>query len=212
MTNITTVTLTSGVPTGPAGAATVSTIDQLLAAGCPISDGTTNLVAVKAASTAAVAADKALVVSISPNGVNANGQATMANGAPVSLPSDQSTISVAQDTSKLANGASGTTLTPLFAPIVASSSGVTNIVALVTSKKIRVLALSLTANGAVNVKFQSHVTPTDLTGLHYCAAAGDGIVYPFNPLGWFQTVSGEALDINLSGAVAVGGTLVYVTV
>ncbi len=47
-----------------------------------IHDGTT-LAAVKAASTAPVAADAALVVAISPNSVNANGLATIANSAPV---------------------------------------------------------------------------------------------------------------------------------
>lgn len=105
----------------------------------------------------------------------------------------------------------GAALTPKFAKIVASSSGATSIVALVSSKKLRVLSWQLVCNGAVNVKWQSHVTPTDLTGLHYFAANG-GITVPFNPYGHFETVAGEALDINLSGAVAVGGSLVYVEV
>lgn len=47
-----------------------------------ITDGT-NKAAVKAASTAPVATDPALVVSISPNSINANGPATPANSAPV---------------------------------------------------------------------------------------------------------------------------------
>lgn len=46
--------------------------------------------AVKDASTAPLATDPALVVSISPNCVNANGQTTMAASAPVVLASDQS--------------------------------------------------------------------------------------------------------------------------
>lgn len=99
----------------------------------------------------------------------------------------------------------------LFSTIVASASGVTTIVALVSSKKIRVVAMQLVANAAVNIKWQSHVTPTDLTGLAYLAANG-GYVFGYNPAGWFQTISGEALDINLSAAVAVGGSLTYVTV
>lgn len=113
------------------------------------------------------------------------------------------------DTSTIYNGT--TALTPKFATIVASSSGATTIVAAVTSKKIRVIALQLVANAAVNVKWQSHVTPTDKTGLAYLAANG-GYVLPKNEYGWFETVAGEALDINLSGAVAVGGSLVYVEV
>src|SRR5437870_534359 len=54
-----------------------------------VGDGTNNA-AIKAASTAPVATDPALVVAISPNSVNANGQATMANSAPVVLASNQS--------------------------------------------------------------------------------------------------------------------------
>jgi hypothetical protein len=129
----------------------------------------------------------------------------------VVIATDQPTLNVSAspETSTVYNGT--TALTPLFANLTASSSGAQQLIAAVSSKKIRVLALALVANAAVNVKFQSHVTPTDISGLYYCAQNG-GFVLPFNPAGWFQTVSGEALDINLSGAVAVGGSIVYVTV
>lgn len=107
---------------------------------------------------------------------------------------------------------SGTTsLTPKFARIVASSSGATEVVAAVTLKKIRVLSYVVVADAAVNVKFQSHVTPTDKTGLMYCAAKG-GVSSGFSPVGHFETVAGEALDINLSGAVAVGGHVSYLEI
>lgn len=100
MSNLTSVGLTSGVPTS--GTGTVSTIDQLLV---KIADGTaqtkltdgTNVPAVKAASTTAAATDPALVVAISPNGQNANGQATMSNSAAVVIASDQSSIPVNGD-------------------------------------------------------------------------------------------------------------------
>lgn len=104
-----------------------------------------------------------------------------------------------------------TVLTPKFQKITASASGATTIVAAVAGKKILVLKWDLVCNGAVNVKWQSHVTPTDLTGLYYFAANG-GIASAFSPVGHFATVAGEALDINLSGAVAVGGVLTYVEV
>ncbi len=52
-----------------------------------IGDGT-NVANVKAASTAPLASDPALVVALSPNGLNANGRATSANSAPVTLPND----------------------------------------------------------------------------------------------------------------------------
>lgn len=58
-----------------------------------ITDGT-NKAAVKPASTAAAATDPALVVTVSPNGLNANGQATMANSAPVVIASNQSNLAV----------------------------------------------------------------------------------------------------------------------
>jgi len=98
--------------------------------------------------------------------------------------------------------------TKTFLALNASASGVTTLIAATPGKSIRVVALALVANGAVNVKFQSHVTPTDITGLYYLAANG-GFVLPEAVDGWFKTVAGEALDINLSAAVAVGGSLVY---
>lgn len=116
MSNLTSVGVTSGVPTS--GTGTVSTIDNLLALGSPISDGSTNLVAVKAASTAPVASDKALVVAMSPNSVNANGQATMANSAPVVIASNQASIPVTL-TSTTLTGTSTVTATP------ATSGGLT---------------------------------------------------------------------------------------
>lgn len=61
-----------------------------------IMDGTldgTAKATVKAASTAPVATDPALVVAISPNTQNANGQATMANSTPVVMASDFTGIS-----------------------------------------------------------------------------------------------------------------------
>jgi hypothetical protein len=117
--------------------------------------------------------------------------------------------SASHETSTIYNGT--TALTPLFATIVASASGATTVVAATGGKRIRVLRWSLSSNGAVNAKWQSHVTPTDLTGLHYLtqfATAGGA----YCPIGIFQTVSGEALDINLSAAIAVGGELTYVLV
>jgi hypothetical protein len=84
-------------------------------------------------------------------------------------------------------------------------------VAAVTGKKIRVLAMALVANGAVNAKLQSGAGGTDITGLFYLAANG-GFVLPYNKVGWCETVASALLNLNLSGAVAVGGCLMYVEV
>lgn len=119
-------------------------------------------------------------------------------------------VSASAETNTVYNGV--TALTPKFAKISCSSSGVNIVVAAVSSKKIRVLQWNLTVSAAVNAKWQSHTTPTDLTGLYYGAAAGWGISASYCPQGYFESLSGESLDINLSGAVAVGGSLTYIEV
>lgn len=105
----------------------------------------------------------------------------------------------------------GTLVTPKFAAIAAASSGNNTLVAAVTSKKIRVLAIAFMANGTVNGKFQSGAGGTDLSGLFYMVA-NTGAVLPFNPAGWYETASGVLLNLNLSGAIAVGGCLTYIEV
>jgi len=117
-------------------------------------------------------------------------------------------ISAGIDTSVIYNGT--TALTPKFAPIACSSSGANAIVAAVEGKKIRVISYLISCNGAVNAKWQS--ASTDKTGLLYMDAAGKGAVGPANPIGHFETVANEALNLNLSGAVAVGGHITYVEV
>lgn len=89
MPNLTFITLTAGIPT--AGTGTVSTLDQLLAVGLKLTDGT-NIATVKAASIPAVATDTALVVALSPNGQNTNGKKPAATSAPVTLDSDSSNV------------------------------------------------------------------------------------------------------------------------
>lgn len=99
------------------------------------------------------------------------------------------------------------------AAIACSSSGNNEIVAAVSGKSIAVLGYVLVANGAVNVKWRS--ASTDKTGLLYLAANGGAAVpvVPLSKLGagacWFATAAGEALNLNLSGAVAVGGHVLY---
>ena len=143
-------------------------------------------------------------------------QATQPISIAAALPAGTNLLGITSSPSETSTIYNGTTaLTPLFANITASSSGATSVVAAVTSKRIRVLSFRVTASAAVNVKFQSHVvsppSATDITGLAYYAANG-GEVTGFSPVGWFQTNVGEELDINLSGAIAVGGSIVYVTV
>ena len=120
----------------------------------------------------------------------------------------QTPTSVAHDISRMADGRNS--LDPGFAVIACSAAGNNEIVAATVGKKIRVLCYNFMGNGAVNAKWTA--TSGDLTGLSYLDAAGKGKVVPFCPIGWFETEEGEALNLNLSGAVAVGGELVYVLV
>lgn len=184
----------------PSGAATESTLSSL--------NGK-----VTACNTGAVVISSAL-----PAGTNAIGKLAANSGVDIgdvdvtSAPARSATTDTI--TAKLATDAimNGTAaLTPKFAVIAASSSGNNTLVAAVTSKKIRVLAALLISNGSVNVKFQSGASGTDLTGLAYLVA-NTGFTLPFNPVGWFETGSNTLLNLNLSGAVAIGGMLVYVEV
>jgi hypothetical protein len=102
----------------------------------------------------------------------------------------------------------GVSYTVKRAAVALSATGAA--VAAVTGKKVRVIFAWLTGNGAVNVKWQS--ATTDLTGLEYIDAAGKGMVLPPNPYGWCETASAEALNLNLSASVAVGGLVGYVEV
>jgi hypothetical protein len=92
------------------------------------------------------------------------------------------------------------------AVIAESTSGDSALVAAVTGERYRVKALAISCAGTVNAKFRSGTT--DKTGLFY-GVANTQVVLPYNPAGWFETDAGEALNINLSAAVAVGGQIVY---
>lgn len=189
--NITNVSGTVSLPTGAATVASQATANTSLGA---------------------IAASVAGTLTVGSHAVtNAGTFAVQASVA--ALPARTATadaITAKLATDAIQNGL--TALTPKFAAIAASSSGNNTLVAAVTSKKIRVLAYNFMANGAVNGKFQSGASGTDLTGLKYMDGAGAGIVAPFNPIGWFETGSNTLLNLNLSGAVAVGGELVYVEV
>lgn len=92
------------------------------------------------------------------------------------------------------------------APISASSSGDNTIVPAVTGKKIVVKGVVVVAAGTVSVKWRSG--STDKTGAVPLVANG-GYVLPVSTVGWLETVAGEALVLNLSGAVLAAGHIVY---
>lgn len=96
--------------------------------------------------------------------------------------------------------------TPVFrAKIDVTSSG--DIVAAVAGKAIRVLEWMLTGTTAGSVKWQSGAT-SDLTGVIPTGANG-GAAPGFSPIGNFQTVVGEKLNLVLSGTGQTGGYVNY---
>lgn len=101
---------------------------------------------------------------------------------------------------------------PIFAKVSASSSGNNTIVAAATGYKIRVLHYFLVASGAVDVKFQSGASGTDITGLMQFDAKGQNAGSSFGKYGVMETASAELLNLNLSAAVNVGGHIVYTLV
>lgn len=106
----------------------------------------------------------------------------------------------------------GTTLaTPKFAVIDDALSGDNTIVAAVASKKIRVLSLFLVANGDVDARFESGAAGTALTG-QMDLTTNSGFSLPYSPVGHFETAVNTLLNLELSGAVSVDGSLVYIEV
>ncbi len=86
----------------------------------------------------------------------------------------------------------------------------TALVSAVLKKRIRVLGIAFSCAGTVNTKLQS--AATDLTGLFYGVANTQvclPVVADHENGFWCETKSGEALNINLSAAVVVGGVLVF---
>ncbi len=111
-------------------------------------------------------------------------------------------------TDALMNG--NTALTPKFAfANISASTTDGSVVAAVTSKKLRVLGFVIMAGGtATNVTLNTKPAGagTAKTCLFACPANG-GVAAGFNPLGWFETVSGEGLAAT-TGAGATTGILV----
>lgn len=125
-------------------------------------------------------------------------------------------VGVAQDSEVLMDGTSANSVK--FANIDTASSGDNAVVAAVTSKKIKVVSVALFASGSVDVYLNDGTA--DLLGgtrkikLDNTGAGGAaGFVLGHNPQGWLQTAAvNRPLNLNLSAAVGVAGTVQYVEV
>jgi len=94
-----------------------------------------------------------------------------------------------------------------------ATSGDNELVAAVSGKKIRVIALFAIMTGtAVTIRFESGAGGTALTG-QMTPSQGGGFVLPFNPVGWFaDTAAGQSLSMELGGAQSVDGSMAYIEV
>lgn len=91
---------------------------------------------------------------------------------------------------------------------IATSSGDTTLVAAVTGKRIRLLALCLTVGTAANIRFESGTGGTALSGVIELLA-DTPLVLPFSESGWLETAAATLLNLEQSGVVAISGMLVY---
>lgn len=99
-------------------------------------------------------------------------------------------------------------LTPKYVAVDVAGSGDNTIIAAVAGKRILVLGCVLIAAGAVNIRFESGAGGTALTG-QMNLTTNSGFTLPFSEVGWFQTAANTLLNLELSGAVSVDGTLIY---
>ncbi len=101
-----------------------------------------------------------------------------------------------------------------FLPVVLTFAnptliGNTVVVTGVAGKKIRVLSIVVVDTAATTIKFQGNSIDRS-AGFPF--AANGGFILPFNPQGYFDTLAGETLNVNLSAATPVGVQISYVLI
>ena len=96
----------------------------------------------------------------------------------------------------------------LRAVIDSAGTGDVTIVAAVAGKRIRVVSTQFKAAGVVSTKWTSSAAGTTIDGVQ-SNVDGSGQQLSLNPAGWFETIAGEALVLNKTAAVQVGGSLLY---
>ena len=97
-----------------------------------------------------------------------------------------------------------------FAAIDVSSSGDNELVAAVPGRVIKVLQIEYTGHGGVLVKLKSGAS-TDLEGVMGLLYGTGKVRNGTRSVPAFKTAAGEALNLNLSDAVQVVGSLVFTT-
>lgn len=132
---------------------------------------------------------------------------------PTALAATTDSITAKIATDAIQNGV--TALTPKFAlDNVAASATDDAVIAAVASKKLRVLSLAIVCGAtATNITFNSKPAGagTAISCL-FANAANGGVVLPFNPVGWFETASGEGLSCTTGAGATTGIQVTYVEV
>lgn len=135
-----------------------------------------------------------------PSGNNTVGTVSMSGGSPDRTDVIFNTNSVA--------------VTPQFGTIGFSALGNNVVVGTISGKRIRVVAMAYLISTATNLYWQDS-TFSGLWGVASAPAnfaANGGVVFPYNPVGWFQTGSGNALVANISASSSVSGSLTYLQI
>lgn len=97
-----------------------------------------------------------------------------------------------------------------FTPISQAATA-TLVAAQGAGAKVRVVGFFLVSTSANTLTFKSGAAGTALTGGMALAANGQ-LSVPFNPEGWFETAANALLELSLSGATQVSGSLAWVSV
>jgi hypothetical protein len=95
--------------------------------------------------------------------------------------------------------------------VINTAATATLVAAQAAGVKIRVVGLFLVNTTAQSVTFKSGAGGTAITGPLPLAALGQ-LVLPFNPMGYFETAAAALLELSLSGATQVGGSIQWVAV
>jgi hypothetical protein len=176
-----------------------------VAAPVPVTDNAGSLTVDSPQMPAALAAGGGIKVEGVAGGVAQPVSGTVAvSSSPASARTTDS-MAAALQTDALMNGL--TALTPKFATLNLTATG--DVITAVGGKKLRVLAAVVNVNLDGTFGFRDNVT---LFGAAWTLRQGGGFVLPFNPLGWFETTSGNKLSAALATITQACGFIVYAEV
>ena len=102
-------------------------------------------------------------------------------------------------------------LTPKYLAVDVNTDPNNTLLDAVAGKRILVFGCVLIAAGTVNIRFEDGTAGTPLTGVMNLTT-NSGFTLPLGFPGWFIGSTNTLLNLELSGAVAVAGTLVYTEV